>query len=263
MDLELKGKNVLVTGGASGIGLGICRVLAKEGMNIVIASRNPSQEAIDEIKSFGVKCVRIIADLSREEDCISMVSSAIETLGQIHAYVNNAAWTWHQSVTKITNEAFTDTINTNLRSAVFASREICKHMIAKGEGSIVVIGSTVRFFPAFKEASYRMSKMGLKMFMETLAIEMAPHNIRVNMVTPGHFITKMTSGIPDEVVNQIIAATPCGRTGNLDEVGNAVAFLLSNKVSGFSCGSDLVVDGGLTLNPLLPPDAETIRKMNQ
>ena len=262
MDLGLKGKNVLVTGGASGIGLGICRILAQEGMNIAIASRNPSEQAQKEIEQYGVKCIRIFADLSEEENCVSMVNEAIDEFGQLHAYVNNAAWTWHQPITKITDEAFTNTINTNLRAAVFSCREISKHMIKKGEGNIVIIGSTVRFFPAFKEASYRISKMGLKMYMETLAIEMAPHNIRVNMVTPGHFVTRMTSGISDEAVKELQSITPCGRSGDPDEVGFATAFLLSDRVSGFTYGGDLVVDGGLTLHPLLPPDSATIKGFN-
>ena len=262
MDLCLKRKNVLVTGGASGIGLGICRVLAQEGMNVAIASRNPSEKAQKEIESFGVKCVRIFADLSKEENCVAMVKEAIDTFGQIHAYVNNAAWTWHQPVTKITDEAFSATINTNLRAAVFACREIGKHMIEKQQGSIVIIGSTVRFFPAFKEASYRMSKMGLKMYMETLAIELAPHNIRVNMVTPGHFVTRMTAGISGDTVKALKEITPCGRTGNPDDIGYATAFLLSEKVSSFTCGGDLVIDGGLTLHPIMPPDAERIKELN-
>ena len=194
MDLGLQGKNVLITGGASGIGLGISRALAKEGMNIAVASRNPDPEVVEEIQSYGVKCIRICADLSREEDCIRMAAEAIDAFKRIDCFVNNAAWTWHQPVTKITDEAFTNTIHTNLRAAVFGCREICRHMIENGGGSIVIIGSTVRFFPAFKEASYRISKMGLKMYMETLAIEMAPHKIRVNMVTPGLFLTKMVGG---------------------------------------------------------------------
>lgn len=262
MELGLKGKNVLITGGASGIGLGISKVLAGEGMNLAIASRDPDPAVIEELEADGVRCVRITADVSRESDCVRMVREAIDAFGTIDAYVNNAAWTWHQPVTKITGEAFDATINTNLKAAVLVSREIAKHMIRNGGGNIVIVGSTVRFFAAFMEASYRISKMGLKMFMETLAIELAPHNIRVNMVTPGHFVTRMTAGISNEAVEKLRGITPCGRSGNPEEIGNAVAFLLSDRMSGFTIGGDLVVDGGLTLHPLNPPGFNDIKALN-
>ena len=263
MNTELKGKNVLITGGASGIGLGISKVLAKEGMNIAIASRNPDLAVKAQIETYGIKCILIFADLSKEEGVEKMVNEAISGLGHLDAYVNNAAWTWHESITKITSEAWQSTMDTNLKSCVFACKEITKHMIARGKGgNIIIIGSTVRFFPAFKETCYRISKMGLKIFMEQLTIEMAPHGIRVNMITPGHFVTRMTSHIPQEVVKEIQSLTPCGRTGDPIEIGNAVAFLLSEVLSGFTYGADLVIDGGLTLHPILPPDAQKIRELN-
>ncbi|MCL4418097.1 MAG: SDR family oxidoreductase [Actinobacteria bacterium] len=263
MDTELKGKNVLITGGASGIGLGISKVLAKEGMNIAIASRNPDPAVKAQLESYGIKCILLFADLSKEDGVEKMVNEAISGLGHLDAYVNNAAGTWHESITKITLKGWQNTIDTNLKSCIFACKEITKHMIARGKGgNIIIIGSTVRFFPAFKETSYRISKVGLKIFMEQLTVEMAPHGIRVNMVTPGHFITKLTSSISPEAVKKIQDITPGGRTGDPIEIGNAVAFLLSEALSGFTYGADLVIDGGLTLHPLLPPDAQKIRELN-
>jgi len=262
MDLGLKGKNALITGGGSGIGLGISRVLAGEGMNIAIASRNPPGEAIKEIEALGVKCIKINADLSHEEDCSRMAAEAVGAFGRLDAYINNAAWTWHQPVTKITSEAFGDTINTNLRACVLSCRDISKHMIENGGGNICIIGSTVRLFAAYSEASYRISKMGLSMYMETLAIELAPHNIRVNMITPGFFRTKMVAHISEEAVGDLIGMTPARRAGRPDEIGNAVAFVISDKVSGFTIGRDLIVDGGVTLNPLGRPGFDAIKAMN-
>src|SRR5690242_20374671 len=172
MNTGLKGKTALITGGASGIGRGIALVLAEEGVNLAVASRNPDPAVIAEIESKGVKCVRISTDVSQEAEVVHMVEQAIKAMGQIDFFVNNAAWTWHQPITKIDAESWNRTINTNLSSAVFASREVCKHMIARRSGSIVIIGSTVRFFPSYRETSYRISKMGLKMLMQNLAIEM-------------------------------------------------------------------------------------------
>lgn len=253
MDTELKGKNVIITGGASGIGYGISKVLAREGMNIAIVSRNPDPEVKTKIEAYGNKCILIRADVSKEEEIVNMVDGAINGLGHIDAYVNNAAWTWHQPIAEITGDSWQITMDTNLKACVFACKEITRHMISNSiGGNIIIIGSTARFFPAFNETSYRISKTGLKIFMEQLAIEMASYGIRANMVTPGHFKTRMTGNISEEIVKKIVGITPCKRTGDPVEIGNAVAFLLSDALSGFTCGAELVVDGGLILNPLVP-----------
>ena len=262
MNTGLKGKTALITGGASGIGRGIALVLAEEGVDLAVASRNPDPAVIAEIESKGVKCVRISADVSQEAEVVHMVEQAIEALGQIDCFVNNAAWTWHQPITRIDAESWHRTINTNLSSAVFASREVCKHMIARRSGSIVIIGSTVRFFPSYRETSYRISKMGLKMLMQNLAIEMAPYGIRVNMVTPGHYQTRMTSGISPDVERTMLEIIPAHRFGDVREIGNAVAFLLSDQLSAYTYGADIVIDGGLTLHPLGIYTQEQIQNFN-
>jgi NAD(P)-dependent dehydrogenase (short-subunit alcohol dehydrogenase family) len=251
MDTGLKGKTALVTGGASGIGRGISLVLAEEGVNLAIASRNPDPAVIEEVAAKGVKVIPIYADLSEEANAIRMVQEAIDGLGHLDFYVNNAAWTWHQPFTKITSEAWYSTLNTNLSACMWACREVGKYMIARGSGNIVIIGSTVRFFPSYRETSYRVTKMGLRMLMQNLAIEYAPYGIRVNMVTPGHYVTRMTGGISKDVEEKMLEdMIPVHRFGEVLEIGNAVAFLLSNQLSGYTVGGDLVIDGGLTLHPL-------------
>jgi NAD(P)-dependent dehydrogenase (short-subunit alcohol dehydrogenase family) len=104
--------------------------------------------------------------------------------------------------------------------------------------------------------------MGLKMLMENLAIELAPHGIRVNMVTPGHYKTRMTGNIPESVEEKLKAVIPLHRFGNPIEVGNAVAFLLSDRLSGYTTGADIVVDGGLTMNPLSFLSRDEIDQLN-
>lgn len=263
MDLGLKGKNALITGGASGIGRGIAAVLAGEGVNVAVASRNPDPEAIAQLRAQGVECLRITADVSREDDVLRMIDEAISGLGHLDFYVNNAAWTWHQPITKITTESWNATLTTNLTAAMWACREVAKHMVSRRSGNIVIVGSTVRFFPAFSETAYRVSKMGLKMLMENLAIELAPHGIRVNMVTPGHYKTRMTGNIPATIETRLKDVIPLHRFGQPTEVGNAVAFLLSDRLSGYTVGADLVIDGGLTLNPLRFLTSEEIAQLNK
>ena len=263
MDTELKGKTALITGGSSGIGKGIALALAGEGVTLAIASRNPYQGAIDEISARGVKCFRIAADVSREEEVVRMVGEAIKSLGHLDFYINNAAWTWHQPVTKIETDSWYKTINTNLSAAMWGCREVAKHMIPRRAGGIVIIGSTVHFFPAYQETSYRISKMGLIMLMQNLAIELAPYNIRVNMVTPGHFQTRMTGNIPEDEENRLREIIPLQRFGNPVDIGNAVVFLLSDRLSGYTVGAELVVDGGLSMNPFVRRSEKELLDMNQ
>jgi len=154
MDSGLRGKKVLITGGGTGIGRGIALALAKEGVNIAIASRNPSEETIEEIKSLKVKALCLCVDVSDETQVIKMVREVIGGFGGLDIYINNAAGAWHQSVTKISEESWFKTINTNLSACVWACREVSKHMIAQGSGSILIIGSTALFTPLYKEASY-------------------------------------------------------------------------------------------------------------
>lgn len=191
-----------------------------------------------------------------------MVAEAIGGLGHLDCYINNAAWTWHQPITRIDAESWHKTLDTNLSAAVWATRDVCQHMIARRSGSIVIIGSTVRFFPSYRETAYRVSKMGLKMLMQNLAIEMAPYGIRVNMVTPGHYQTRMTSGISERVEKTMLDIIPAHRFGDVAEVGNAVAFLLSDRLSGYTYGADIVIDGGLTLHPLSIYTQDEIKGFN-
>lgn len=262
MELGLRGKTGLITGGASGIGHGIATVLAEEGVDLAIASRNPDPAVIKELQAKGVRCVRIQADVSQEEQVQAMVAEAISELGHLDFYVNNAAWAWHQPATKIDSESWYNTINTNLSACIWACREVCKHMIGRGGGNIVIIGSTACYTLSYRETAYRISKMGLRTYRENLAVEMAPYGIRVNLVTPGHFRTRLTGNVPPEIEQKMLEIIPAHRFGNPTEIGYAAAMLLSDRVSGYTYGAELVVDGGLTLRPLPLYSEEEIRNMN-
>jgi NAD(P)-dependent dehydrogenase (short-subunit alcohol dehydrogenase family) len=263
LDSGLAGKACLITGGSTGIGLGISRALAREGVHLAVASRNPDPDAMAELSHLtGGQAIAIKADVSSEDGAVGMVNEALERLGHLDLFVNNSARTWHQPITKITSEAFYSTLNTNLTSCVWASREVTKHMISQRSGSILVVNSTVRFCPAYRETSYRISKMGLKMLMETLAIELAPYGIRVNLLTPGHYPTRLTSGIPPHIEAQLKAQIPLRRFGDPDECGPSAVLLLSDRLSGYTTGSDIVIDGGLVLRPLTMLTDEEIARLN-
>ena len=259
----LKGKVALITGGGSGIGRAIALALAREGAHIAVASRNPSPQTIQEIEDLGVRALSLSADVSDEAQVARMVEQTIEGLGDLDLYVNNAAGTWHQPVTKISTENWLKTINTNLSACVWACRDVSRHMIAHSKGAILIVGSTITRLTAYQEGAYRVSKMGLKAYMETLAIELAPFGIRVNMLTPGHFFpTKLTEVIPQAHQEYVRQRIPLRRFGDPDECGTAAVFLLSDKLSPYTTGAELVVDGGLRLRPLTMLSDAELRQLN-
>jgi len=262
MEPGLRGKNALVTGGGTGIGRAIALALAEAGVNIALASNQPADVTIRELKSLGIRASFIAADVSIEVDVQRMVDEAVSQLGSIDLYVNNAAIAAHQPVTQISADAWHRTLNTNLSACVFACREICKQMIAGGGGSILIIGSTAQFNQAYGEASYHIAKTGLRVYKNTLALEMAPHGIRVNMLVPGHFLTPLTEGIGDESASILRGEIPLRRFGGPQELAATAILLLSDRLSPYTTGAEFVVDGGLHLRPLPLVSDEEIAGLN-
>jgi len=265
MNFSLTGKAALVTGGGRGIGRAIAIALAGEGVDVAIANRNAYDETVEELEATGSRAFGIRADVSQEDQAVGMVKQVIETFGRIDIYVNNAAVYCYEPVTKITTAQWLKTINTNLTGAVCACREVARHMISRREGTIVIVSSTIQYMPAYKEAAYRSSKTGLQAYAETLALELAPFGIRVNTVSPG--IIYIGQKNVDEVLadpqrkKEFLVNIPIGRIGLPEEVAPAVLFLASDGAR-YLTGSNIVVDGGFTLRPLVLITQEEIEEMN-
>ncbi len=250
MKANLKGKKALITGGGTGIGKGISLELAKEGVDIVIATRKQYPETINQIESYGVRAFWVQTDVSKEKEVIKMVNKTINYLGGLDFYVNNVAAHWDEPVTKLTTEGWLNTINTNLSSCIWSCREVANYFISKRSGNILIIGSTTIYGSGQNEVSYRVSKGGLKYFMETLGMELAPFGIRVNMITPGLFETRLTTDLGLMKNKYLIAKSiPLKRVGNVDQdIGPAAVFLLSDELSSYITCSNLVIDGGIRLS---------------
>lgn len=263
MDAGLAGKSALITGASSGIGRSIALALAREGAHIAIADIRRDDLLLDEIAALGVQVHFLTIDVSNESQVRQMVSCAIKSLGQVDLFVNNAAVARHEAITQITTDAWLATLHTNLSACIWACRDLCPHMITRGTGSILIVGSTAQYNQAYQEASYHISKTGLRVFKNTLALEMAPHGIRVNLLVPGHFNTPLTQGISEQKASIMRMQIPLRRFGMPDELGAAAVLLLSDRLSPYTTGAELTVDGGLHLRPLPLHDDETIRAMNQ
>lgn len=259
MDSGLAGKNALITGGGTGIGRAIALALAREGVNIAIGSNRPENEALREIEDQGVRALHVWADVSMESQVELMVKQSIQGLGRLELYVNNAAIARHEPIMHLSAEAWRKTLDTNLSACVWACREVCRHMIAHGGGSILIIGSTAQYNQAYGEASYHISKTGLRVLKNTLALEMAPQGIRVNLLAPGHFETPLTEGISSERTAILRREIPLRRFGATRELAATALLLLSDQLSPYTTGAEFVVDGGLHLRPLpLYSDAQIL-----
>ncbi len=268
MDLGLKGKTALITGGGGGIGRGIALALAQEGVDVAIASRNPEPATVVGIEALGVRALRLCIDVSQEAEVVKMVAQTVATFGHLDLFVNNSGHHWHEPVTKLTTENWMKTLNTNLSACLWACREVARHMVARHQGSILIVGSTIVFNPGYKESSYRITKTGNKAYAETLALELAPFGIRVNVLTPGVFYTKLASTNLDAVLadperkERFLSTIPMRRLGESEECGAAAALLLSDRASPYTTGAELVIDGGFKLRPLTLVTEDEIAQMN-
>ena len=261
-DPGLQGKTALVTGGASGIGLGIAEALADENVDLAIVSRNPDPVAVGRLRGQGGSVVALSADLSIEDHVLRAVDEAEESLGRIDLLVANAATAHHEPVTRVTTDRWQRTMRTNLTGTMWICREVARTMIRRRAGSILIVGSTAQYHRAPGEAAYHASKAGLASYAETLAVELAPHGIRVNMLVPGSFSTRLNPATRGLLHERMLAEIPLGRQGHPTECGPAAVFLLSDRLASYVTGAQLVVSGGLHLRPHVRIDWKEVERMN-
>lgn len=271
MDLGLKGKHALITGGERGIGREICLALAREGVDIAYCDlnlENGSGSTLGDIQKLGQKAFSMEVDVSIEDQVVKFVQAAIQEMGSLDIFVSNAGIIEWEPVTKITLECWNRILAVNLTGAMLCAREVARHMVERRKGVMLFTSSTIQFNPAYKEAAYRVSKTGVQVFAETAAIELAAYGIRVNTVSPGLIDSpNWAKGVLKKAVNDpktgegFIGNIPLGRLGLPEDVGSIYAFLASDMAS-FATGTNIVFDGGFTLRPLVLVSQEEIRSMN-
>ncbi|MEX2172107.1 MAG: SDR family oxidoreductase, partial [Pirellulales bacterium] len=231
-----------------------------------IVDRHDYPETVDQLRSHGVKAVHFCADVSSEADVVRMVREAINELEGLDLFINNVAVHCDEPATKITAEGWENTLTTNLSACAYGCREVGRRFITQQSGSILIIGSTATYTLYPGEIAYRVTKSALVPYMEGLAAELAPFKIRVNMLTPGLFITRMTKDLAfeGELMNRVLGEIPWRRSGDaLQELAPAALLLLSDRLSGYTTGANLVVDGGIKLRVLPWRTEDELRKMNQ
>lgn len=246
--MRLAGKNMIVTGGASGIGLATVERCLQEGANLVIADVAQSDgaakaQALDGRD--GRKCLFIPADVTSVEDVDRLVRETVDRLGSLDAVFNNAGIGGLSPATEYPLDDYLRIIDINLNGVFRVARAALRVMLPQRSGSIVNCGSILSVFGQSDTAAYTAAKGGVVNLTRTLAIEAAPHGVRVNTVSPGYVETPLLEDMPEEALAALVKLHPIGRLGRADEIANAVLFLASDEAS-FVTGANLLVDGGFT-----------------
>jgi 3-oxoacyl-[acyl-carrier protein] reductase len=262
MDAGLAGSRALVVGGGSGIGRAVALALADEGVHLAIASRRPDPATVETIQARGVKAVRIVADAASEPDVVRMVAEAIDQLGGLEMLVWVPAAIMNEPISTMRREAWDAVLATNVTGCASACREAARHFVARLRGGILLVGSSATVSAQPTEAAYRASKAALGALAGVLAVELAPFGVRVNVLTPGAVDTAFVAGASTAQRSHVIGQIPLRREATPDEIAPSAVFLLSDRLSPYTTGAELLVDGGLHLRPLFAGDDEAMRGLN-
>lgn len=250
MELNLKGKNVIITGANQGLGKNLCENFAAEGANIAlnyVVNQDAAEAIVDRLKStYGVKAVTVYADVTNEDDVIKMFKDTVSELGSVDVLVNNAGICPISLVKDMAYSEWQKVISVNLNGIFLTSREMVRYVLDnKRQGSIINIASQAAFNGAKRGKShYSASKGGVVSFTYSLSREVARYGLRVNAVAPGMLYTEMTAATIDAEIEKYNESIALGRVGEMDEVSRAVLFLASDA-SSYITGSTMDVSGGI------------------
>ncbi len=244
--MEFDGKVAIVTGGASGIGEAITTELAENGATVAIADllEDVGRETARGLEARGLKARVFPVDVSDAAQVQQMVKSVVETYGGVDILVNNAGITRDGLLMSMEDDQFDDVLTTNLRSAFWLTRAICRPMVRKRYGRIINISSVTGVMGNAGQANYAASKAGLIGLSKSIAKELGKRKITCNVVAPGFIETDMTEGLPAEVKDRFKPVIPLARFGKAEEVAAVVGFLASDA-SSYITGQVIIVDGGL------------------
>ncbi|MBI9046898.1 MAG: 3-oxoacyl-ACP reductase FabG [Anaerolineaceae bacterium] len=245
---NISGKVALVTGSSRGIGAGIARSLAKEGINVAVnffSAEKEAEKVTEQCIACGVKAIPFKADVSKPEEIEQLIGQVESQLGPIDILVNNAGRNWLRPIMEISVEEWDQTINLNLRSHFLTSKGILPGMIERGWGRIIGISSISGQRGGLSgDVDYSAAKAGIFGLTRCLARYVADKNITVNAIGLGYIWTEGLIDVPEERRNKIIDQIPVGRFGNVDECG-AVAAFLASEAAAYITGEVLTVNGGV------------------
>ena len=254
--INLEGKVAIVTGASRGIGEAIARTFAAHGAKVVVAARKIDSLA-SVAASIGPNAHAIAAHTGREEDCVRLVTEAVEKFGKVDVLVNNAATNpYFGPFMDVDMGAWDKTFEVNVKGYFWLTREVVKHLRsrnAKG-GNVINIASVAGLMASPAQGVYAMTKAAILSMTKKLAVELAGgggigDTIRVNAIAPGFIDTKFAGAIlkNESLLNEVLARTPMKRYGVPDEIAGGALYLASEAAS-FLTGHTLVIDGAMTVS---------------
>jgi 2-deoxy-D-gluconate 3-dehydrogenase len=249
--IDLSGRVALVTGASRGLGRAMALALAAAGADLALSARAipDLEQAADEVRRHGVRAEIFPADLSRPAEIDGMVSRAVEAFGGIDVLVNNAGISGEERLfLDLTAEDWDRVLAVDLRAPALTARAVARAMVERQRGRIINIASMAAIRPVTRLGPYCASKAGLVQLTRVMALELARHNIQVNAVCPGYFLTPMNEAFfaspPGQAV--IRQTIPMRRLGDPVELGPTIVHLASDAAA-FMTGSVILIDGGQSL----------------
>ena len=239
-------KIALVTGSSRGIGRAIARELAREGWKVCInyrVRRDCAESLLEEISAFGGEAMIYGADVSRRQEINAMVAAVKEKWGAVSLLVNNAGVAGQALFQDVTDELWHRYFSVNVDGAFHAIQAVLPPMLREHAGCIINVSSMWGLRGASCEVTYSCTKAALIAMSRSLALELAPTNIRVNCIAPGVIKTDMLDALPAEVLPQLAEETPLRRLGTPEDIAHLAVFLASDK-SSFITGQVITADGG-------------------
>lgn len=245
----LEDKIAVVTGAGRGIGKGIALAMAREGAMVVVnynGSKERAEEVVAEIEKNGGKAVAIQCNVSDFEQAKEFYANVVKEYGRIDILVNNAGITRDNLVMKMSEEEFSDVIQTNLTGTFNGIKFVTRPMMKQRAGRIINIASVSGVTGNMGQANYSASKAGVIGLTKAVAKELASRNITVNAVAPGFIATEMTEKLSEAVREEAVKTIPLGEFGKVEDIAEAVVFLASDRAR-YITGQVLCVDGGIAM----------------
>lgn len=245
--MELSDRVAVITGSSMGIGLAIAQRFLAEGASVVVNSHRPGvAEQVAQELDAGERVLGVEADVSEASGAARLVDAAMSRWGRLDIMVANAGVSLIKSAEDITPEEWERVVRLNFSGVFYSAQAAARAMIPAGRGNIILMGSILGRMGLPRRAAYASTKHGLVGMGKVLALDWAPHGIRVNVLAPGYILTPMNVNdlsISDYTNADIERRDPLGRYGTVEEIADAAMFLVSDR-STFVSGIDLPVDGG-------------------
>lgn len=247
--MKLNGKVALITGASRGIGAAIASKLASLGCDVAInyaGNIQKAEETLNAVKAYGVNAQIYQANVANYEEVEAMTKQIIKDFGHLDIIINNAGITSDNLMMRMDQDSFDSVIDVNLKGTWNVCKSITRPILKQRSGVIINLSSVVGINGNVGQVNYAASKAGVIGLTKSLAKEFASRNIRVNAVAPGYVKSDMTAKLSEEITEKVLENIPLGQLGEVEDIANAVAFLVSDEAR-YITGQVLVVDGGMAI----------------